>query len=380
VASTGATGSRRRLRRRYGIRLWLLLATSVIVVTGHATAIVVAAIVGPPMFRRLMRPSVPRLPGDPYEHAYRNATAMSVGSALAVSALAALTLSWYFSRRVHRSATELAHAATAVANGRYDISVSPPRLGKEFDATADAFNTMAERLNEVEATRRRLLADLAHEIRTPVSVLEAYMEALEDDVQSLDRETISMLREQTRRLVRLTVDVYALTTAEQGSASFAARPVSPEALISTAMAAVANRYSAKCVRLTSHVPSDLPKIWADPERLGQVLGNLLDNALRHSRPLGHVDVAATAAHDVLTITVSDTGDGIAAEHLPYVFERFYRVDIARDRAHGGAGIGLSIAKALVEAHRGQIAVHSDGPGTGAAFTITLPATQLPPGP
>jgi signal transduction histidine kinase len=352
-----------------------LVATSAIVVTGHATAIVVAATVGPPMFRRLMSPSVPQLPGHPYEHAFRDATAWSVGSALAVSALAALTLSWFLSRRVHRSATELAHAATAVSNGRYDIRVSPPGLGNEFNATADAFNTMAERLNEVEATRRRLLADLAHEIRTPVSVLEAYMEALEDGVQSLDRETISMLREQTRRLVRFTVDVNALTTAEQGTASIAARPVSPEALISTALATVANRYGAKGVRLTSHVPNDLPETWADPERLGQVLGNLLDNALRHSLPHGDVDVTAMAAHDVLTITVSDTGDGVAAEHLPYLFERFYRVDVARDRAHGGAGIGLSIAKALVEAHRGQITVHSEGPGTGTTFTITLPTTR-----
>jgi len=375
MASTGTASSRRGLRRHYGIRLRLLFANSVIVVTGIVTTTVVAAIVGPPMFRRLMNPHVPALPGHPYEHAFRDATAWSVGSALAVSALAALTLSWYLSRRVHRSATELADAATSVANGRYDIRVSPPRLGKEFDVIADAFNTMAERLNEVETTRRRLLADLAHEIRTPVSVLEAAMEALEDDVKSLDQKTITMLREQTRRLVRLTVDVNALTTAEQGNASIAARAVCPEALVSTALAAVANRYSAKAVRLTSEVPDDLPKIWADPERLGQVLGNLLDNALRHSRPHGHVDVAATAADNVLTITVSDTGDGVAAEHLPYLFERFYRVDAARDRAHGGAGIGLSIAKALVEAHGGEIAVHSDGPGTGTTFTITVPATN-----
>jgi two-component system, OmpR family, sensor histidine kinase BaeS len=372
VASTRDAGSRRGSRRHYGIRLRLLFANSVVVVTGIATTIVVAAIVGPQMCRRLINPHVPPLPGHPYQHAFREGTAWSVGSAFAASALAALMLSWYLSRRVHRSATELADAATSVANGRYNIRVSPPRLGKEFDTIADAFNTMAERLNEVESTRRRLLADLAHEIRTPVSVLDACMEALEDDVKSLDHKTISMLREQTRRLVRFTIDVNALTTAEQGNASIATRAVSPEALISASLAAVENRYSAKVVRLTSRVPNDLPNIRADPERLGQVLGNLLDNALRHSRPQGHVDVAATAADNALTITVSDTGDGVAAEHLPYLFERFYRVDVARDRAHGGAGIGLSIAKALVEAHGGQIAVHSDGPGAGTAFTITLP--------
>src|SRR5262249_32702896 len=129
MASTGRRNRRRGWRRRFGIRLRLLFAIHLIVVTGIATTIVVAAIVGPPMFRRLMSPSVPRLPGDPYEHAFRDATAWSVGSGLAVSALAAFTLSWYLSRRVHRSATELAHAATAVANGRYDIRVSPPRLG-----------------------------------------------------------------------------------------------------------------------------------------------------------------------------------------------------------------------------------------------------------
>src|ERR1700757_3757132 len=167
---------------RYGIRMRLLAAHAVVVLVGIATTSVFAAVVGPPMFRRLMR--TPRgadpFRGDPYEHAFRDATAMSVSIALGVSALAALTLSWYLSRRVHRSATELSGAATAIANGRYDIRVSPPRLGKEFDAITDAFNRMAQQLGAVEDTRRQLLADLAHEIRTPVSVLEASMEALEE--------------------------------------------------------------------------------------------------------------------------------------------------------------------------------------------------------
>src|ERR1700758_1767876 len=220
---------------RYGIRMRLLAANAVVVLVGIATTSVVAAVVGPPMFRRLMR--TPRgadpFRGDPYEHAFRDATAMSVSIALGVSALAALTLSWYLSRRVHRSATELSGAATAIANGRYDIRVSPPRLGKEFDAITDAFNRMAQQLGAVEDTRRQLLADLAHEIRTPVSVLEAYMEALEDGVQRLDRDTIGMLRDQTRRLVRFSVDVNALAAAEQRTSSVQARWVSVDPLIAT---------------------------------------------------------------------------------------------------------------------------------------------------
>lgn len=368
-----ATGHRWRRRRR-GIRMRLLAANSLVVVVGMATTSVVAAIVGPPMFRRLMhRPNVPDpYRNDPYEHAFRDATALSVGIALVASAMVALMLSWYLSRRMHRSATELSKAATAVANGQYDIRVSPLGLGSELDAIAEAFNKMAQRLGAVDETRRQLLADLAHEIRTPVSVLEAYMEALEDGVEQLDPGTIGMLRDQTRRLVRFSVDVNALAMAERRTTSVDARWVSAQTLIETAVAALNTRYLAKGVALKSHVAPDLPALWADPERLGQVLGNLLDNALGHTRAGGQVDISVAAAGDQVTIAVADNGTGVAAEHLPHLFERFYRADAARDRNHGGAGIGLSIAKALVDAHGGQIVAHSDGLGAGSTFTVTLP--------
>jgi len=321
---------------------------------------------------------VPGLNGNhPYERAFRDATALSVGIALGVSALTALTLSWYLSRRVHRSATALSDAASAVANGRYDIRVPPPRLGKEFDAVAAAFNKMAQQLGVVDDERRQMLADLAHEIRTPVSVLEAYMEALEDGVQRLDADTISTLRDQTRRLTRFSADVNALSIAERRTTFIDARWISPDAVISTTLAAFAPRYSAKGVDLTSRIADDLPALCGDPERLGQVLSNLLDNALRHTGQGGRVCITATAADDELTIAVSDTGTGVAAEHLPRLFDRFYRADAARDRQHGGAGIGLSIAKALVEAHDGHIEAHSGGDDTGSTFSITLPVRKRP---
>jgi two-component system, OmpR family, sensor histidine kinase BaeS len=357
----------------------LLVANSVVVIAGIATTSVVAAIVGPPMFRRLMDEAVvPGLNGNhPYERAFRDATALSVGIALGVSALTALSLSWYLSRRVHRSATALSQAASAVANGHYDIRVPPPRLGREFDAVAAAFNKMAQQLGVVDDTRRQMLADLAHEIRTPVSVLDAYMEALEDGVQRLDQDTIGTLRDQTRRLTRFSVDVNALSVAERRTTSIDARWISPKTLIDTAVTAFAPRYSAKGVDLTSRIADDLPTLWADPERLGQVLGNLLDNALRHTGPGDRVSVTATVADDELAIAISDTGDGVAREHLSRLFDRFYRADAARDRQHGGAGIGLSIAKALVEAHGGQIEAHSDGHGAGSTFSVTLPCCRRP---
>lgn len=329
----------------------------------------------PPLFREhLHRAGVPAFSDEQFhaEQAYRSATAISLAVALGVATLAALVVTWYFSRRLQRSVTEVSYAATAVADGRYDIRVTPPHLGDDFDALAEAFNRMAAGLESVETTRRQLLGDLAHEIRTPVSVLEAYMEALEDGVETLDADTIGMLRDQTRRLVRFSDDVNALSHAEESRTSIEPTWVDPAALLSTTLTAAADRYAAREVALTSRVPAHLPRLWADPERLGQVLGNLLDNALRHTPGGGRVEVTAGHRHELLVIEVTDTGDGIAAEHLPHLFERFYRVDAARDRAHGGAGIGLAIAKALVEAQRGHITARSDGPGTGSTFTIALP--------
>lgn len=362
---------------RYGIGLRLLVVNSVVVLAGIATTSLVAAIVGPPMFRRLMDQQVTPGAGNdhPYERAFRDATAMSIGFAVGVSALAALGLSWYLSRRVHRSATSLSQAASAVADGHYDIRVPPPHLGKEFDAIAAAFNKMAQRLGAVDDARKQMLADLAHEIRTPVAVLEAYMEAVEDGVQQLDQQTIATLRDQTRRLTRFSVDVNALSVAERGTISIDARWVSPADLVNTAVAAFMPRYHMKSVTLQARSDDHLPDIWVDPERMAQVLSNLLDNALRHTGPGGHVTVTARAAGDDIAITVSDTGDGVPAEHLDRLFDRFYRADAARDRQHGGAGIGLSIAKALVEAHDGRIEAHSDGQGAGTTFTVSLPRTR-----
>ncbi|WP_370184059.1 sensor histidine kinase [Rhodococcus wratislaviensis] len=358
-----------------GLGVRLLLAQSLVLVAGVATCWVVAVFAGPPLFREhLHRAGVPASSDEQFhaEQAYRSATAISLAVALGVASLAALVVTWYFSRRLQRSVTEVASAATAVADGRYDIRVTSPHLGEDFDALAEAFNRMAAGLESVETARRQLLGDLAHEIRTPVSVLEAYMEALEDGVETLDADTIIMLRDQTRRLVRFSDDVSALSHAEESRTSIEPTWVDPTALLSTALTAAADRYTAKQVTLTSRVPAHLPRLWADPERLGQVLGNLLDNALRHTPRGGRVEVTAQQRPELLVIEVTDTGDGIAAEHLPHLFERFYRADAARDREHGGAGIGLAIAKALVDAQHGHITARSDGPGTGSTFTVTLP--------
>jgi signal transduction histidine kinase len=351
------------------------MAQAMVLLTGVLTTAVIAAIVGPPLFREhLHRAGVPANSMEEVhaEEAYTYATFLSVGGALAVSALAALGVSWYISRRLQHSVAEVATAAAEVAQGRYGVRVSPTHLGDDFDALARSFNQMASRLQSVDATRRRLFSDLAHEIRTPVSVLDAYMEAVEDGVRSLDSGTIAMLRDQTRRLVRFSADFAALAQAEDSSHSLESTLVEVDDVVDRAISAAAERYRTKGVRLQAHSRGARHAVMGDSQRLEQVLANLLDNALRHTPAGGSVDVTTELNGDEVTVSVVDSGQGITAEQIPHLFERFYRADAARDREHGGAGIGLAIAKALVEAHGGSIGARSDGRGHGSTFILRLP--------
>lgn len=359
------------------MRRRLLLAQSLVLVAGGVTTWVVASVVGPPLFRdHLHMAGVPPNSNEQYhaEQAYQHATALSVSVAVTVAALTALIATVYLSRRLQQSVAEVSAAASAVAEGHYDIRVAPPRLGKEFDDMATAFNRMADRLQAVESSRRQLFGDLAHEIRTPVSVLEAYLEAVEDGVKKLDQPTITVLREQTARLVRFSADVAALAQAEEAPATIAAGWVDVDEVVRSVTAAVADRYAAKGVTLTTRVQG--ATLWADRQRLAQVLSNLLDNALRHTSAGGHVRLSAERAANDVVFTVSDDGEGIAAQHLAHVFERFYRADSARDRGQGGSGIGLAIAKALTEAHGGTITVSSPGLGAGTTFTVSIPGQPM----
>ncbi|WP_059021071.1 ATP-binding protein [Mycobacterium sp. M26] len=367
------------MSRSRGLGSRLLLAQVLVVIAGAVTTAVVAMVVGPPLFREhLHRAGVPTDSHEQFhaEQAYTYATAISVAVAVFAAALTALVVTWYVSRRLRRSLAEVSAAATRIADGRFDVTVSPPHLGADFDSLAAAFNAMASRLEAVEGTRRQLLGDLAHEIRTPVAVLEAYLEAVEDGVKTVDAESISVMRDQARRLVRLAEDVNALAQAEEAR-TISRGWVDAETFVSRALIAVADRAAASGISLHSSVSADARLLWIDADRLGQVVGNLLDNALRHTAAGGRVDVTVGAAEGSTVITVADTGEGIPAEHLPHLFERFYRVDPARGRAQGGSGIGLAIAKALVEAHDGRITVRSGGVGAGTVFTIELPLVPAP---
>ena len=356
------------------MRRRLLLAQTLVLLAGGLTTGLVAAIVGPPLFRdHLYMAGVPANSNEQFhaEEAYRSATAISIAIATTMAALTAFVVTAYLSRRLQRPISELSAAATAVAEGRYNIRVTPPRLGEEFDELAIAFNEMAERLESVDSTRRRMFGDLAHEIRTPVAVLEAYLEAVEDGVRTLDSQTIAMLREQTGRLVRFSVDATALAQAEEPGAAIDPEWVDTADLVAAVSAAFVDRYAAKNVAL--HTRADAAgRLFADRQRMTQILSNLVDNALQHTPSGGHVSLTATRHGPEMVFSVTDDGEGVVAGHLPHLFERFYRADFARDRGHGGSGIGLAIVKALTEAHGGHVKAFSRGTGQGCTFTVALP--------
>ncbi len=372
MTSTSAPEDPVGVRPRFAVRL--LVAQALVLVAGALTTWLIASVVGPRIFSTHLEQAGDTHTPEETRHvkeAFASALVLSVSLALLVSVLAALAVSWYFSRRVQRSIGDVAAAASQIAAGRYDARVPDPGLGGEFASLALTYNQLAERLKATESTRRSMLADLAHEMRTPLATIDAHLEAVEDGIRDLDDDTLSVIRDSTGRLRRLAEDMTAVSRAEEGL-DLTLRPM-PAAQAAAAAAEIArDRYAAKGVQLRTEL-ADAGQVHLDPDRFGQVLGNLLDNALRHTPAGGTVTLACRRIDRWVEYRVADTGQGVEAEELPHLFDRFYRADSARDRGRGGSGIGLAIAKALVEAHGGGISVTSPGPGLGATFTVRVPS-------
>ena len=237
-----------------------------------------------------------------------------------------------------------------------------------------AFARMARRLADIETARTGMLADLSHELRTPLATLEAYIDGMEDHVVPADPASYSVMRDQVGRLRRLAVDVREASAAEEHALSLHPEPVDPGDLARSAVEFARPSYQAKGVELALTSRGSDATIAADAARLQQVLGNLLANALRHTPPGGRVTVSVIAAHaHLVRIEVADTGEGIPVDQLEAIFTRFHRADQSRASHDGsGAGLGLTIARAIIAGHGGTLIAASGGPGTGSTFTVTLP--------
>ena len=228
----------------------------------------------------------------------------------------------------------------------------------------------AEALEKVEKTRAELIGTVAHELRTPLAALQGYAEGLIDGVLSKEKAAEGILRE-VKAMRRLVEDLSLVSRVEAKAVEIRPRPLDPKGLLEEALARFQSAFQAKGVALSLEAQDPLPQVWADEERVLQVLANLLTNALRHTPQGGEVRLRAFRQGEAVAFQVADTGPGIPEEHLPHIFERFYRVDKARSRKEGGSGVGLTVAKGLVEAMGGRIFVESRV-GEGTTFTFTLP--------
>lgn len=353
-----------------------LFATQLIVVAASLLgAVAVATLAGPPLFHEHLE--LAGIPGGSpelfhVEQAYRDANLITLAVALGTGLACALLASFLLSRTIRTPLEQLTAAAAEVAHGNYDVRVPVLGAGVELDSLARAFNMMADQLTRTEETRQRILSDLAHEMSTPVSVLSVYLEGLQDEVVEWNPTTDAVMAEQLARLTRLVEDIDDVSRAEEGRIDLDPAPLPLADLLETCAAAVRENYAAKGVTLTTAADADV--LIADRQPLAQVLDNLLSNALRHTPPKGTVSLTATGTSDTVLIRVTDTGDGMTADQLTHIFERFYRGDTARDRDHGGSGIGLTISLALIAAHGGTLTASSAGPGHGSEFTIELPRT------
>ena len=291
----------------------------------------------------------------------------AAGGATAVALLLAILLARTFTRPLR----ELTAATRAVAQGDLAQQVTV-RSQDELGELAVSFNQMSADLARSRDMRRQMTADIAHDLRTPISIILGHAEALEDGVLPLTAENLHIIHDEAQRLNRLVVDLRTLSLTEAGELPLARRPTDLAALLERAVLAHTPQAQQQQVALQVDVPSDLPQVEIDPDRMAQVLGNLLSNALRHTLPHGRIQLSADRTDDGLCFSVRDTGTGIPPEALPHVFDRFYRGDKSRRRdGQGGSGLGLAIARSIVVGHRGRVWAESE-PGQGTAFFVWLP--------
>jgi two-component system, OmpR family, sensor histidine kinase BaeS len=348
-----------------GIAGRIALAAIASVAVGLAILAIGVAVVGAGVFTELMMKA-----GDSAEHArrmYDDSVTTVVVAASVVAVLASLGLAIALARMLARPLNEIGGAARRIADGDYAARV--PRGGpEELASLADSFNQMAASLERQEQLRRDFIANAAHELRTPLTNLQGYLEALRDGVIVADAATYESLHEEADRLVRLSRSLDALAEGDAGTSPPTSIELDLAAAIRSAIDLAGPAIERAGLRLESDLPASLPAR-ADPDRVAQVLANLLSNAVRYTTRGGLVTVRAERRPADILVSVTNTGDGIPADDLDRVFERFYRVEKSRDRARGGAGIGLAIVKQLVESSGGRVGAESSDGRTRFWFSI-----------
>jgi len=364
------------IRQRLGLKLFL--SYLVIIIVAATVLIGTAEFVAPEALNRHVERMQAVLGDDPelavdlmenFDSAIKEILSISI----IFSLLAAVVVSLFTARRIIGPIQVMKKASHKIAEGDYHERI-PVHSSDELGTLALSFNQMAVELEGIEQRRLDLIGNVAHELRTPLSTIKSTMEGLVDEVLPAQPETFINLQREVSRLQRLVQDLEELSRVESGQISLVYNTLSLNELLQSVLNHLRNQYEDKGVNLTVELSNEIPLVRADPNRLTQVFLNLFGNALQYTPSGGQVTIRTKRVKKEIVIQVHDTGIGILAEHLPYVFDRFYRVEKSRSRVGGGSGIGLTIAKHLVEAMGGKIWVESAGIGQGSLFVLSFPIT------
>lgn len=302
----------------------------------------------------------------------------AVNESLLFSSIAAFVIagiiSVLISRQITKPLISITDASQEIAKGNYNQRVQVTTdNGDELAQLGHSFNRMAAQLEQTENMRRQLIGDISHELRTPLTAIKGSMEGLIDGVLTSDENTYMHIYREADRLQRLVEDLQELSRVEGGAFRINKEDINVDKLLHNALAPLINTFNKKGVQVSIHSEKNLPSLMANHDRILQVIQNLLGNALQFTPENGTIEIHAKKVDAFVLFSVKDNGTGIEADHLPHIFERFYRAERSRSRKDGGgSGIGLTIAKSLVEAHGGKIWAESEGKGHGSTFTFTLP--------
>jgi two-component system sensor histidine kinase BaeS len=287
--------------------------------------------------------------------------------AVVLAAIAAMILARAFLLPVKR----LAEATHRLAAGEYDTRVAV-RSGDEIGGLGEDFNRLAHALERNEQLRRRFIADVSHELRTPLAIARGEIEAIEDGVRPLSRESLASLKHEVGALGKLVEDLYQLALADVGALAYRKEPVDVAEVAREALDAFGERLRERGLQVDAELTP--AKVFGDGDRLGQAFRNLLENSLRYTDPGGRLRVGVRRDAGRVAVAFEDSAPGVAAQAMPHLFERFFRVEDSRNRAHGGAGLGLAIVRSIIDAHGGEISARASPLG-GLAVAIDLPALQ-----
>ncbi|MCJ7715885.1 MAG: ATP-binding protein [Anaerolineales bacterium] len=370
------------IRRHLAIKFFI--SYFIVIIIGIVVLITATEFTVPSAFDRhmaemteMMGPSASQLESDLYVN-FNNAVNESLILSASAAFISAVIVSLFVSRQVVAPVRRIMVASQHIAEGHYEerVHIQGNPASDEMDELAQlslSFNKMTLELEKAEDLRKQLIGDIAHELRTPLATIKGSMEGLMDGVLQGDDDTYNQVYQETERLQRLVNDLQDLNRVESGAVQIEPENHKVKDLIETTRSRLIRQFEDKGVSLDLDIPDDLPLVYVDADRIGQVLINIVGNSLQYTSPGGEVLISAQKQNDNILLNVTDSGIGISAENLTHVFTRFYRVDKSRSRAGGGSGIGLTIAKYLVESHGGKIWAESPGLGKGTTFKILLPS-------